>query len=156
MWAQDAAKKTCQEWWMIGMDRERESRNSVLSAWLDDDDDDIYMYVFTKTIYHEHDATQGQCVCVHLCVCVCVCVCVFFIKVVNCWITHRNDLFIVMSAWAESARLLGWANNKRMVNQYTTNSSNSTPRVFNSKVFFLLDRCCVKLNIVGEWPMSSI
>ena len=37
---QDAAKKTDQERWMIGMDGERESRNTVLTARLNDDDDD--------------------------------------------------------------------------------------------------------------------
>ena len=32
-------KKTYQERWLIGMDKERESRESMLSAQLDDDDD---------------------------------------------------------------------------------------------------------------------
>ena len=33
---QDVGWKMCQEWWMIGTDGERESRNSALSAWLND------------------------------------------------------------------------------------------------------------------------
>ena len=37
---QDAVWKTCQEQWMIGMDRERESEKSVLAVQPDDDDDD--------------------------------------------------------------------------------------------------------------------
>ena len=44
VWIQDAAKKTCQEWWMIGMDDERESENSVLPAWLDNVSKHITMY----------------------------------------------------------------------------------------------------------------
>ena len=35
---QDVVWRTCQEHWMIGMDRERELRKSVLSAQLDDDE----------------------------------------------------------------------------------------------------------------------
>ena len=36
----DAVKRTFQEGWMIVKDSERGSRESVLSAYLDDDDDD--------------------------------------------------------------------------------------------------------------------
>ena len=37
---QDEDYQTCQEWWMIGIDRERESGKAILSASFDDDDDD--------------------------------------------------------------------------------------------------------------------
>ena len=36
--------QTCREWWMIGMNGERESEESVVAAWLHDDDD---ILVFT-------------------------------------------------------------------------------------------------------------
>ena len=39
-WTLNAAKKTYQEWWMIGMDGEKEAGNFVRSARLDDDNDD--------------------------------------------------------------------------------------------------------------------
>ena len=45
---QDAVQKTCKERWMISMDGERESENSVLSVSLDDDDDthiNVYTYI---------------------------------------------------------------------------------------------------------------
>ena len=35
-----AGKKTSQEQWMIGMDSERKSENSMVLVWLHDDDDD--------------------------------------------------------------------------------------------------------------------
>ena len=34
----DAIKSNCQEQWLVGMDRKRESKESMLSAQLDDDD----------------------------------------------------------------------------------------------------------------------
>ena len=37
---QDVLWITCQEWWMIGTDGERESRKFTVSVRLDDDDDD--------------------------------------------------------------------------------------------------------------------
>ena len=37
---QDVLWKTCRERWLIGRDGKRDSRESVLSARLDDDDDD--------------------------------------------------------------------------------------------------------------------
>ena len=37
---QNVVWKTCQEWWMIGTDGEKESGKSVLSVWLDEDDDE--------------------------------------------------------------------------------------------------------------------
>ena len=42
---QDAAKKTYQERWMIGIDSEKVSGNSMLSVWRDDDDYDNNIYI---------------------------------------------------------------------------------------------------------------
>ena len=46
---QDIVWKNCWWWWMIGMDGERVSGESVLSEWLNDDDDIyIYIYIYIK------------------------------------------------------------------------------------------------------------
>ena len=42
----DIVERTFQEWWMIGMDGERESGNSMLPSWFDDDDDDDDLKLF--------------------------------------------------------------------------------------------------------------
>ena len=49
----DANLQTCLEQWMTGMDGERESREPVLAAWLDNDDEmikniQIMLLMFTK------------------------------------------------------------------------------------------------------------
>ena len=41
VWILDAGWRTHQEWWMMGMDGNRESRNSMLSGWFDDNN---YIY----------------------------------------------------------------------------------------------------------------
>ena len=38
VWTLDAVWRTYQEWWSIGIDSERESKETVLSAHIDDDD----------------------------------------------------------------------------------------------------------------------
>ena len=43
-WTLGVVQRTCQEWWMIGTDDERDLRDSMLSAW---HDDDIYVYIYT-------------------------------------------------------------------------------------------------------------
>ena len=47
-----------------------------------------------------------------------------------------GNLFMMVKACVGPATLLGWADNRRMVNHCTTNFSNSTPQVWNSKIFF--------------------
>ena len=48
VWTLDAIYGTCQERWMIGMEGKRESGNSSLSTWLEDD---IYEIFFIYVIY---------------------------------------------------------------------------------------------------------
>ena len=52
-----AVKKTYQVWWLIGIDGERESREYILSACLDDDDDyslNIYAFIKENVLKRSH------------------------------------------------------------------------------------------------------
>ena len=42
--SQDVVWRTCQKWWMVGMDGEKESKKFVLSAWLDEEKKLLMIY----------------------------------------------------------------------------------------------------------------
>ena len=58
------------------------------------------------------------------------------IKDVNCWTAYTMILFKVVKVCIEPATLIGWADNRRMMQQCTTDSLNNSPQVLQSKSSF--------------------
>ena len=57
------------------------------------------------------------------------------VKDENCWIIDTNNLFLMAKSWVEPAKLFGWADNRKMVPQYATDSSEQHSSCFRFKVF---------------------
>ena len=54
--------------------------------------------------------------------------------------TYKGDLFIAVKISVEPVRHFGWADNRKMVPECSTDSLNYTPNILNSESFPLQDQ----------------